>query len=154
MGFRRRIGREALKSRAKHIVRGLSPEQLAALPSMSDTLAAFGGAFLTVPPGENRGKMLENILKIVAVAWNLPVTEEHNPEQGTALRKTYDHLLQGMPAVARTALERLVERRTTHFSHDPRTAYAEVAERDGEFYIKATGRIVPATVKKGLRPAR
>lgn len=148
MGFRRRFKRSNDKSETRRIARGMTPEQLEALPNMSDTLAMFAGQFLVVPPGDNRGKMLENILKIVTVAWNMPVAEQHNPAMGAEYRKTYDHLVRGMPEVAKSALDRLIERRTQHFSHDPRTAYAEVAQREGEYYIKATAQVVPATVPR------
>lgn len=112
---------------------------------MSDTLAQFAGQLLQVPENADRGRMLQNILRIVLVAWNLPVTQERNPVEGAKLLKAYQDLSRSMPPVAKQTFDSLIERRTSAFRHDPRLAEAEVAEMGGAFYIKATGVLPPGS---------
>jgi hypothetical protein len=100
---------------------------------ISLTILEFGKSLVSALPEDHTKEEFENVIQIVITAWNAVVMDSWDKEA------TYEAdllaLMENEPKVAKIEMKRLLKRKKTKFSNDPRGVgdFWVREDSDGEF---------------------
>ncbi len=126
------------------IAKTLPVAELERLPKLSATLLEFGRPVLDeFPPGATV-EDLGRAMKIVEMAWNFPLLQQHRGAEFTRdLTALLERQMAQMPPEAEIVIRQLLHDRAVRHAHDPRLA--EVSVRDhggGDIRVHANSRLL------------
>jgi hypothetical protein len=131
------------------------------LPSLSETMLAFGAPLLTLLEQPPPLSSLGGAVHLVTVAWNLPVFERLGAPQAATYRRQLETATVGVPAAVTRTIASMLAARLATYAHDPRLGFLDVVKVSEErVEIVATSflpndhPLQPGTARSGDRQGR
>tara|TARA_R110001583_G_C5320974_1_gene377196 strand:+ start:70 stop:447 length:378 start_codon:yes stop_codon:yes gene_type:complete len=107
---------------------------------ISQTILEFGKSIIAGLPMNYGKDEFEATMKVVVTAWNAVVMDSW--EKGTKFESELLTLMESAPKNAKLEMKRLIKRKKTKFSHDPRAVGDFwVRENNGEFTFGCEARL-------------
>jgi len=93
---------------------------------ISLTILEFGKSLISALPEDHTKEEFKNVIQVVITAWNAVVMDSWN--KGSTFESDLLALMENEPKIAKIEMKRLMKRKKTKFSDDPRGV--------GDFWVR------------------